>query len=101
MKSISIVAIFCLALLVGCKNTADKSSGYGTQVSFGPGEEEKIEESFLSLKDSTEIFLKEGNYKFQNLSIAQVNNVLIRWVGSTKTKQNFMDKIHEMYREVA
>lgn len=92
MKSISIVAIFCLALLVGCKNTADKSSGYGTQLSFGPGEEEKIEEAFLSLKDSTEIFLKEGNYKFQNLSIAQVNNVLIRGAGPTKTKLNFKDQ---------
>lgn len=92
MKSISIVAIFCLALLVGCKNSAEKTSGYGTQLSFGPGEEEKIEEAFLSLKDSTEIFLKEGNYKFQNLSIAQVNNVLIRGAGPTKTKLNFKDQ---------
>ncbi|MGX1752120.1 hypothetical protein [Sphingobacterium sp. NPDC055346] len=92
MKSISIVAIFCLALLVGCKNSADKTSGYGTQLSFGPGEEEKIEEAFLSLKDSTEIFLKEGNYNFQNLSIAQVNHILIRGAGPTKTKLNFKDQ---------
>lgn len=92
MKSISIVAIFCLALLVGCKNSAEKTSGYGTQLSFGPGEEEQIEEAFLSLKDSTEIFLKEGSYNFQNLSIAQVNHILIRGAGPTKTKLNFKDQ---------
>lgn len=92
MKSISIVAIFFLALLVGCKNSAEKTSGYGTQLSFGPGEEEQIEEAFLSLKDSTEIFLKEGSYNFQNLSIAQVNHILIRGAGPTKTKLNFKDQ---------
>ena len=92
MKSISIVAIFCLALLVGCKNSAEKTSGYGTQLSFGPGEEEQIEEAFLSLKDSTEIFLKEGSYNFQNLSIAQVNHIQIRGAGPTKTKLNFKDQ---------
>lgn len=92
MKSISIVAIFCLAMLVGCKNSAEKTSGYGTQLSFGPGEEEQIEEAFLSLKDSTEIFLKEGSYNFQNLSIAQVNHILIRGAGPTKTKLNFKDQ---------
>ncbi|WP_160370143.1 parallel beta-helix domain-containing protein [Sphingobacterium humi] len=92
MKRLSILALCCFALTVACKNGTEKSGSYPTQLTFGPGEEEKIEEAFLSLKDSTEIYLKEGNYKFQNLSIAQVNHILIHGAGPKKTILDFKDQ---------
>lgn len=89
----SIRAVFLLLLATGVWTSCTQKSGpqnqYKTTLTFNPGEEAKIEEAFLSLKDSTSILLKAGNYKFDNLSIAQVNHILIQGEGHDKTILDF------------
>ncbi|WP_316745743.1 parallel beta-helix domain-containing protein [Pedobacter gandavensis] len=89
----SIRAVFLLLLATGVWSSCTQKTGpqnqYKTVLSFNPGEEAKIEEAFLSLKDSTSIMLKAGNYKFDNLSIAQVNHILIQGEGHDKTILDF------------
>ncbi|WP_316841689.1 parallel beta-helix domain-containing protein [Pedobacter gandavensis] len=89
----SIRAVFLLLLATGMWSSCTQKSGpqnqYKTVLTFNPGEEAKIEEAFLSLKDSTSIMLKAGNYKFDNLSIAQVNHILIQGEGHDKTILDF------------
>lgn len=78
------------ALLAACQSPEVKDTGgYKTKLSFGPGEETKIAEAFLTLKDSSSITLKEGHYKFDNLSIAQVNHILVQGAGADKTVLDF------------
>ncbi|MBB2149331.1 parallel beta-helix domain-containing protein [Pedobacter gandavensis] len=89
----SIRAVLLLLLASGvwasCTQKAGPQNQYKTMLTFNPGEEAKIEEAFLSLKDSTSIMLKAGNYKFDNLSIAQVNHILIQGEGHDKTILDF------------
>ena len=90
---LSIRAVLFLLLASGvwtsCTQKAGPQHPYKTTLTFNPGEEAKIEEAFLSLKDSTSILLKAGNYKFDNLSIAQVNHILIQGEGHDKTILDF------------
>lgn len=92
MKRISIATALCASIIFSCKGPTTTSSNYGNQLTFGPGEEQKIEEAFLSIKDSTEIVLQDGNYKFETLSIAQANHIIIRGAGPTKTILDFKDQ---------
>lgn len=89
----SIRAVLLLLLATGvwtsCTQKAGPQHQYKTTLTFNPGEEAKIEEAFLSLKDSTSILLKAGRYKFDNLSIAQVNHILIQGEGHDKTILDF------------
>ncbi|WGQ08589.1 parallel beta-helix domain-containing protein [Pedobacter gandavensis] len=89
----SIRAVLLLLLASGvwtsCTQKAGPKNHYKTMLTFNPGEEAKIEEAFLSLKDSTSILLKAGNYKFDNLSIAQVNHILLQGEGHDKTILDF------------
>ncbi|WP_222537699.1 parallel beta-helix domain-containing protein [Pedobacter polysacchareus] len=89
----SIRAVLLLLLASGvwtsCTQKAGPQNHYKTMLTFNPGEEAKIEEAFLSLKDSTSILLKAGNYKFDNLSIAQVNHILLQGEGHDKTILDF------------
>src|SRR6516162_4222769 len=74
-----------------CNNfqTRESSGEYTTTLEFAPGQEAKIVEAFLSLKDSSEIHLKEGLYKFENLSLAQLKHIRIRGDGPDKTVLDF------------
>ncbi|SMD06286.1 parallel beta-helix domain-containing protein [Pedobacter nyackensis] len=95
MKSISsLLIIFVVAAsLSSCVgNRSLKEGSYKTTLTFKPGEEQKIAEAFLSLKDSTQIILKQGTYKFDNLSIAQVNHILIQGEGYDKTILDFKEQ---------
>ena len=90
MKHTSFVAGFFIAVLFfSCNQKAEKQDGYTTEISYGPGEESKITEAFLSLKDSSSILLKAGIYKFDNLSIAQLKHILIKGEGYDKTILDF------------
>lgn len=85
-----ITAIGFAAVLFSCTSSqSSKSADYKIKLTFKPGEEQKIAEAFLSLKDSTEIVLQAGTYQFDNLSIAQVNHILIRGEGHDKTILDF------------
>ena len=84
-----ITTIF-LSLLFSCTGNQHMQQGnYNTTLTFKPGDEQKIAEAFLSIKDSTEIVLKQGTYQFDNLSIAQVKHILIRGEGHDKTILDF------------
>lgn len=86
----AIVAVCCFLFSCSSNKNADEAEkGYTTVLSFGPGEEAKIMEAFLSLKDSSSILLKAGAYSFDNLSIAQVNHILIKGEGKDKTILDF------------
>lgn len=86
----AIIIVCCFLFSCGHnKNTGDTINGYTTTLSFSPGEEGKIAEALLSLKDSTSILLKAGKYSFDNLSIAQVNHILIKGEGKDKTILDF------------
>ena len=90
MKHTSFVAGFFIAVLFfSCNQKVEKQDGYTTEISYGPGEESKITEAFLSLKDSSSVLLKAGIYKFDNLSIAQLKHILIRGEGYDKTILDF------------
>jgi hypothetical protein len=93
MKQILFLAIFftigIACLLFSCNPKADNNDAYTTAISFGPGDESKIVEAFLSIKDSTSILLKAGIYKFDNLSIAMVSHILIKGEGYDKTILDF------------
>ena len=92
MKKLTWMAVLLSALVLGCKQGLRHDSSYTTQLSFGPGEETKIEEAFLSLTDSTEVLLKAGTYNFETLSIAQVKHISIRGEGSGKTILDFKNQ---------
>jgi parallel beta-helix repeat protein len=91
MKNIS--RFFTLALMASvifsCNQAPEITDGFIRSVSFGPGEESKISEAFLSMKDSTSLLLKAGTYKFDNLSIAQLKHIQIRGEGFDKTILDF------------
>ena len=81
-----LIMVFISFAFWSCKNQQSKDYHVLT---FGPGQEEAIEEAFLSIKDSTNIHLKSGKYRFDNLSIAQVNHIKIEGEGHEKTIIDF------------
>lgn len=84
------IPLLALALAAGCsapeKQPAD---GYKQTLVFGPGEETKITEAFLTLTDSSAIELKAGTYKFNNLSLVQLKHIRISGAGPDKTILDF------------
>lgn len=93
MKRYALYHLLMIALLgslAACNpKTPEDKEGYKTKLTFGPGDETKIAEAFLSIKDSTSIFLKEGKYRFDNLSIAQASHIKIEGAGPNKTILDF------------
>ncbi|CAL1519445.1 parallel beta-helix domain-containing protein [Chitinophaga sp. MM2321] len=95
MKVLGRNYFYLLLIGLGCSLAAcytpveENSGGYKTKLTFGPGDETKIAEAFLSLTDSSSISLKAGTYKFDNLSIAQVKHILIQGEGADKTILDF------------
>jgi parallel beta-helix repeat protein len=91
MGSVMSALLFAAAFfLTGCDHpdsTAPKE--YNSTLEFAPGDEAKIVEAFLSMKDSSEIHLKEGLYKFDNLSLTQLKHIQIRGDGPDKTILDF------------
>ncbi|HVM88417.1 MAG TPA: parallel beta-helix domain-containing protein [Puia sp.] len=88
----AVIFILTLTVVIGfcsCNRQPKENNGYTTTLTFSPGDEKKIMEAFLSIKDSTEIILKEGIYRFDNLSIAQGNHILIKGEGFDKTSLDF------------
>jgi len=81
--------LFSAVLQLSCTHSTDRQDNYKINLSFKPGEEAKIIDAFLAIKDSTSITLKEGLYKFDNLSIAQVNHIRILGEGHDKTILDF------------
>ncbi|HVI47160.1 MAG TPA: parallel beta-helix domain-containing protein [Chitinophaga sp.] len=78
------------SMLAACNSgQQQQGDGYIHQLSFGPGDETKIAEAFLSMTDSSRIELKAGTYKFDNLSIAQVKHIRIQGAGPDKTILDF------------
>jgi hypothetical protein len=65
MKCISLCCVATLALMAcafftSCNTGEKNDSGYINKLSFAPGEESKIAEALLSLKDSSVVELKAG-----------------------------------------
>jgi len=89
MRKIYYVLGLLVLVLAGCEKEDGETSIYGECIKFGPGDEAAIIEAFLSLEDSTCIDLAEGNYSFENLSIAGVNTVMITGAGREKTVLDF------------
>jgi parallel beta-helix repeat protein len=87
LTGLFISGIFFLAACNHTDRMAPKE--FTTTLEFMPGDETKIVEAFLSLKDSSEIHLKEGTYKFDNLSLALLNHIQIRGDGPDKTILDF------------
>jgi len=85
----SALMLTMLTGLCSCNQQAKENDGYTTSLTFSPGDEKKIMEAFLSMKDSTEILLKAGNYRFDNLSIAQGKHIRVRGEGFDKTSLDF------------
>lgn len=91
MKNLLYTALILIAsMLLSCTQKGqDSNNAFKTKLTFKPGEETKIAEAFLSIKDSTLILLKAGTYKFDNLSIAQVKHIKIQGEGYDKTILDF------------
>jgi parallel beta-helix repeat protein len=86
LLSIAAIAAF---LFSSCNTSEKQNDGYLRTLSFNPGEETKIMEALLSLKDSSIVELKAGVYKFDNLSIAQLKHIKLIGEGSDKTILDF------------
>lgn len=94
MKSISPCFIALIGLITctffsSCNTEEKNDGGYTNSLSFAPGDESKIAEALLSLKDSSLVLLKAGNYKFDNLSIAQLKHIMLKGEGADKTILDF------------
>ncbi|WP_119080580.1 parallel beta-helix domain-containing protein [Chitinophaga alhagiae] len=83
------VAALALLAMAGCTTAPGGKGDYATVLTFGPGQESQIVEAFLSLKDSSSIELKEGQYHFDNLSLVQLKHVRIQGAGPDKTILDF------------
>lgn len=84
------IPLLALALAAGCSAPEKKSAdGFKQTLVFGPGEESKITEAFLSLTDSSAVELKAGTYKFNNLSLVQLKHIRISGAGPDKTILDF------------
>jgi len=87
-------ASFCCLLMFAissCNSNKQDTltDGYKTILVFGPGDEAKIAEAFLTLKDSSRIELKAGIYAFDNLSLAQLKHISIKGAGTDTTILDF------------
>ncbi|HTQ27280.1 MAG TPA: parallel beta-helix domain-containing protein [Puia sp.] len=89
LSNLATLAVLGSFITAGCNQPAQETSEFKTSLEFGPGQESKITEAFLTLKDSTEIHLKEGLYKFDNLSLAQLKHIQLRGDGPDKTILDF------------
>jgi parallel beta-helix repeat protein len=89
LKRLSVWALAASTILCGCNQHTTPAGEYHNVLEFGPGQETKIIEAFLTLKDSSEIHLAAGTYKFENLSLAQLKHILIRGDGPDKTILDF------------
>ena len=93
MKYILSLVVFCIMgssiLFFSCNPKAENKDDYTSSITFNPGDESKIVEALLSLKDSTSILLKAGIYKFDNLSIVQLKHILLKGEGYDKTILDF------------
>lgn len=84
-----IVAAFSCAA-TSCKNASPaEQDSFKTTLQFGPGEEDKIMEAMLSIKDSTRIQFKAGTYNFNRLSINQGKHISLQGAGQEKTIFDF------------
>ncbi len=86
------LVVFTSLVFFSCKENKVNNSDYTISLTFNPGDEAKIVNAFLTLKDSSSILLTQGVYKFDNLSIAQVNHILIMGVGPDKTILDFSEQ---------
>ena len=81
-----------LILLASCAKKAPDGP-YLHQLSFGPGQETEIREALITISDSTEIVLAEGNYSFERLSIqGPYTNIMFRGAGRDKTIIDFSEQ---------
>ncbi|NIG54168.1 parallel beta-helix domain-containing protein [Chitinophaga sp. Cy-1792] len=84
--------IFLLAFMLvmnACMQTPENKDGYVHHLNFKPGEEAKIIEAMLSMKDSSLLQLDSGIYKFDNLSLAQLKHIRVQGAGHDKTILDF------------
>lgn len=88
---ITLLLFICTAIsFTSCKPAAETTAdGYKTTLRFHPGEESKVVEALLTLKDSTIVELQAGSYHFDNLSLTQLKHILIRGEGPDKTILDF------------
>lgn len=85
-----LIFVFISIIFFACKsNNEPANNEYITTLKFAPGDEAKIVEAFLTLKDSSSVELKEGSYKFENLSLAQLKHIEIKGDGPDKTILDF------------
>jgi len=87
-----LVTVTAITIFSSCNNNNEitiNTDGFKTVLSFGPGDESKIVEAFLTLKDSSSVELKQGKYKFDNLSLAQLKHIEIKGEGPDKTILDF------------
>ena len=87
-----LITVTAITILSSCNNNNEitiNTDGFKTVLSFGPGDESKIVEAFLTLKDSSSVELKQGKYKFDNLSLAQLKHIEIKGEGPDKTILDF------------
>lgn len=89
LKNFYLLAAIICVVLFGCHQESNSNQKYIYELKFSPGQEEQIEEAFLSIQDSTSIHLEAGEYNFQNLSIAQAKHIKIAGAGPDKTTLNF------------
>jgi parallel beta-helix repeat protein len=90
LKFLSCAAVVASAVLTSCSGgSADTTGEYQHKLEFGPGQETKIIEAFLTLKDSSEVHLTAGTYRFENLSLAQLKHIQIRGDGPDQTILDF------------
>lgn len=82
----------CLLLFAACKKE-DSDAPNDNCLQFGPGEEEAILDALFSLTDGACVSLKEGYYKFENVSISGVKNVTFKGAGMDKTILDFSGQI--------
>ncbi|HUH74608.1 MAG TPA: parallel beta-helix domain-containing protein [Chitinophagales bacterium] len=86
---------FSFILFTACKkDTKDiiKDPDYDTHLKFIPGEETKIIEALLTIKNKTWIELAEGKYSFENLSIVGVDMIKFTGAGKDKTILDFSNQ---------
>ena len=84
-----VIIVTSMLFFASCKEQSGTKTEYKLLLSFSPGEEAKIIEAFLMIKDSTDILLKAGQYQFENLSITNASHLRIRGEGPDKTVLDF------------
>ena len=84
-------AILICISLISCKDQSGSTTAdtYVHQLVFAPGDEAKVLEAFLTIRDSTSILLKAGAYRFDNLSIVKAKHIQIKGAGRDKTILDF------------